>query len=187
MRFDTVDDYWELNSQVSGPVALLIAGLGPDDVARMREALGPMLEPFLGARRPRNPVARVGCARDLTSLLYRGPYASLPYLRSAQTLIGQITIQKTLATSGVEERDGDRDREDDRWDGAPQRAEAHDVRLELGREVGVVEVPAEQQHSRPPTSEIAAAYTTVPSVVSRSGRGSRSGTGGAPPSRARRG
>jgi hypothetical protein len=31
---------------VSGPLALLVSGLGADDVARIQDALRPMLEPF---------------------------------------------------------------------------------------------------------------------------------------------
>jgi ubiquinone/menaquinone biosynthesis C-methylase UbiE len=46
MRFDSFDEYWELQSQVSGPLALLVSGLGADDVARIQDALRPMLEPF---------------------------------------------------------------------------------------------------------------------------------------------
>jgi SAM-dependent methyltransferase len=46
MAFDSFDDYWELQSQVSGPLALLVSELGPDDVARVQDALRPMLEPF---------------------------------------------------------------------------------------------------------------------------------------------
>jgi SAM-dependent methyltransferase len=46
MRFDSFDDYWELQSQVSGPLALLVSDLGADEVARIQDGLRPMLEPF---------------------------------------------------------------------------------------------------------------------------------------------
>jgi SAM-dependent methyltransferase len=46
MRFDSFDDYWEIQSQVSGPLALVVSGLADDDVARVQDALRPLLEPF---------------------------------------------------------------------------------------------------------------------------------------------
>lgn len=46
MRFDDFDDYWDLQSQVSGPMALLISSLPADAVDAIRSSLEPMLAPF---------------------------------------------------------------------------------------------------------------------------------------------
>ncbi len=49
MHYDTFDEYWDLHSQVSGPIALLISTLGADDVDHIRMTLQPMLAPFESA------------------------------------------------------------------------------------------------------------------------------------------
>jgi ubiquinone/menaquinone biosynthesis C-methylase UbiE len=46
MHFDDFDDFWDMQSQVSGPIALLISSLADDDVERLRTTLEPMLAPF---------------------------------------------------------------------------------------------------------------------------------------------
>jgi ubiquinone/menaquinone biosynthesis C-methylase UbiE len=46
MHFDDFDDYWDLQSQVSGAIAVLISSLAGDDVDRIRTTLEPMLAPF---------------------------------------------------------------------------------------------------------------------------------------------
>ncbi len=45
-RFDDVDGYWNLQSEVAGPVAVLLASLSPDEVDEIRTALEPAVEPF---------------------------------------------------------------------------------------------------------------------------------------------
>jgi ubiquinone/menaquinone biosynthesis C-methylase UbiE len=45
-RFDDVDGYWNLQSQVAGPVAVLLASLPADAVQDIRTALEPAVEPF---------------------------------------------------------------------------------------------------------------------------------------------
>ena len=44
MSFTDFEDYWTLQSQVSGPNTLLIATLPPDDVAAVRRTMAPMLD-----------------------------------------------------------------------------------------------------------------------------------------------
>ena len=46
MGFSDFDDYWNLLSEVSGPLALFIASLPDEGVHGIRAALEPMLEPF---------------------------------------------------------------------------------------------------------------------------------------------
>lgn len=46
MRFDDLEDYWTLQTQVSGPLALFISSLPEDDIQTIRATLQPMLEPF---------------------------------------------------------------------------------------------------------------------------------------------
>jgi ubiquinone/menaquinone biosynthesis C-methylase UbiE len=46
MRFDGFDDYWNLQSAVSGPIALLIGTLSAGDVDAIKAALEPTLAPF---------------------------------------------------------------------------------------------------------------------------------------------
>lgn len=46
MRFDDVEDYWALQTQVSGPIALFISSLPAASVQAIRATLEPMLEPF---------------------------------------------------------------------------------------------------------------------------------------------
>ncbi len=46
MAFTDFEDFWTLQSEVSGPIALLIASLPPDDVAAIRRTLEPMLTDF---------------------------------------------------------------------------------------------------------------------------------------------
>jgi SAM-dependent methyltransferase len=45
-RFDDFDDYWNLQSEVAGPVAVLLASLPPDEVDAIKTALEPAVEPF---------------------------------------------------------------------------------------------------------------------------------------------
>jgi hypothetical protein len=46
MHFDDADDYWNLQTEVSGPLALFIAALPTDEQAAVRGSLLPMLERF---------------------------------------------------------------------------------------------------------------------------------------------
>jgi ubiquinone/menaquinone biosynthesis C-methylase UbiE len=46
MRFDGFDEYWNLQSEVAGPVALLIGTLSAGDVDAIKVALEPALAPF---------------------------------------------------------------------------------------------------------------------------------------------
>ena len=45
-RFDSFDDYWTVQSEVSGPLALLVSSLPDEQVRAVREKLEPMLAPF---------------------------------------------------------------------------------------------------------------------------------------------
>ena len=45
-RFEDFDHYWNVQSEVSGPFALLIASLPPADVDAIKSVLEPTLEPF---------------------------------------------------------------------------------------------------------------------------------------------
>ena len=45
-RFDDCDGYWNLQSEVAGPVAVLLASLAPEEVGEIRRALEPAVEPF---------------------------------------------------------------------------------------------------------------------------------------------
>jgi ubiquinone/menaquinone biosynthesis C-methylase UbiE len=46
MRYDGFDEYWEVQSTVSGPVAVLIGSLAAEDAAAIKAELEPMLVPF---------------------------------------------------------------------------------------------------------------------------------------------
>lgn len=41
-----VDDYWDFQTSVSGGIATFISSLPPDDVAKVREALGPLIAEY---------------------------------------------------------------------------------------------------------------------------------------------
>jgi ubiquinone/menaquinone biosynthesis C-methylase UbiE len=45
-RFDDFDGYWDLQREVAGPVAVLLASLPPDAIHDIRTALEPAVEPF---------------------------------------------------------------------------------------------------------------------------------------------
>lgn len=49
IRFADFEDYWALQSQVAGPIALLISSLPADAVDAIRAAVEPMLDPFRSA------------------------------------------------------------------------------------------------------------------------------------------
>jgi hypothetical protein len=46
MHFNSFDDYWGLQREVSGPVALLIQSLAAGEVDAIRASLEPIVEPF---------------------------------------------------------------------------------------------------------------------------------------------
>jgi ubiquinone/menaquinone biosynthesis C-methylase UbiE len=46
MRYENIDHYWNVQSSVSGPVAVLIASLPADEVDVIKAALDPALAPF---------------------------------------------------------------------------------------------------------------------------------------------
>jgi len=46
MRYDSVEDYWAMQTSLSGPVPALIASLAAAEVDSVRATLEPMLEPF---------------------------------------------------------------------------------------------------------------------------------------------
>src|SRR6266511_3518032 len=46
MRYDSFDEYWEVQSTVSGPLAVLIGSLAAEDVAAIKAVLEPTLAPF---------------------------------------------------------------------------------------------------------------------------------------------
>ena len=60
MRFDDFDDYWDVQSEVAGPLALLISSLPPDDVNAIRTTLEPMVAPFETGGRYEIPSLAVG-------------------------------------------------------------------------------------------------------------------------------
>jgi SAM-dependent methyltransferase len=45
-RYDSVDAYWTMQTAVSGPLAILISSLPPDDVAAIRSTLADAVAPF---------------------------------------------------------------------------------------------------------------------------------------------
>lgn len=45
-RFESVDDYWDFQSAVSGPIATVVAPLPNDEIAAIRAGLEPQLAPF---------------------------------------------------------------------------------------------------------------------------------------------
>lgn len=46
MRFDSIDEYWTLQTSLSGPVPALVASLDAAEIAAVRATLEPTLEPF---------------------------------------------------------------------------------------------------------------------------------------------
>ena len=46
MSFTDFEDFWSLQSEVSGPIALFMSSLPSDDVAAIRATLAPMLDAF---------------------------------------------------------------------------------------------------------------------------------------------
>ena len=46
MRYDSADEYWAVQSEVSGPLAMLLSSLPPGEVDAIRAALEPKLAPF---------------------------------------------------------------------------------------------------------------------------------------------
>ena len=46
MSFKDFDDFWTLQSEVSGPIALFVSSLSRDDVAAVRATLAPMLDRY---------------------------------------------------------------------------------------------------------------------------------------------
>ena len=46
MRFDSAEEYWAVQSEVSGPLAMLLTSLPPGEVDAIRAALEPKLAPF---------------------------------------------------------------------------------------------------------------------------------------------
>jgi len=70
VRFDDIDDYWNLQTEVSGPIALFISSLPQDSVQTIRATLEPMLEPFEvgdGYELPTLAIAVAATARSATS------------------------------------------------------------------------------------------------------------------------
>ncbi len=45
-HFDSLDDYWEVQSAVGGPIAVLLATLSEDERAAIRASLATVIEPF---------------------------------------------------------------------------------------------------------------------------------------------
>jgi len=48
-RFDSFDDYWGFQSEVAGPLAVIVRSLSPEDVDRLRSALEEAVAPFRSA------------------------------------------------------------------------------------------------------------------------------------------
>ena len=66
MRFSSVGDYWDLQSQVSGPIALLISSLPRDDAEAIHASLEPMLAPFASGDGYEVPSLAIGAAATKT-------------------------------------------------------------------------------------------------------------------------
>src|SRR6266540_7115793 len=60
MRYDSFDEYWEVQSTVSGPLAVLIGSLAAEDVAAIKADLEPTLAPFLSGDALSLPSLAVG-------------------------------------------------------------------------------------------------------------------------------
>ncbi len=45
-RYDSVDEYWDVQTAISGPVAVLVDGLPAEECAAIKETLASMVEPF---------------------------------------------------------------------------------------------------------------------------------------------
>jgi ubiquinone/menaquinone biosynthesis C-methylase UbiE len=45
-RYESLDDYWEIQSAIGGPIAVLAATLPADELAAIKATLGNMFEPF---------------------------------------------------------------------------------------------------------------------------------------------
>ena len=46
MRYDSLDDYWDVQSAIAGPLAVLVATLSNEERNAIRDTLGPMVAPF---------------------------------------------------------------------------------------------------------------------------------------------
>lgn len=62
MRFDGLDDYWDFQNAVAGPIALFMASIEEKERQAVRETLEPMLEPFKSDGGYSFPTQAVGVA-----------------------------------------------------------------------------------------------------------------------------
>lgn len=65
MTYRDFDEYWDMQSRLSGPIAVFISSLGPEDVAEVRETLRRLVEPFASGTScslPSNVVLGAGTA-----------------------------------------------------------------------------------------------------------------------------
>jgi ubiquinone/menaquinone biosynthesis C-methylase UbiE len=60
MFFTDVEDYWTLQTEVSGPIALLISSLPPADATAIRDTLVPMVDAFRSANGFEVPTFAIG-------------------------------------------------------------------------------------------------------------------------------
>jgi hypothetical protein len=65
MAFASFDDYWDLQSSVSGPIALLVSSLPAEDVVAIRSILEGMVASFRDGDRLVVPWHAVGVAAGL--------------------------------------------------------------------------------------------------------------------------
>jgi len=65
--YESFDDYWTIQTAVSGPLAVLISSLAQDEVAAIRSSLLTMLEPFESGGRYELPSLAIGAAARVSS------------------------------------------------------------------------------------------------------------------------
>jgi SAM-dependent methyltransferase len=64
-RYDSFDDYWNLQTAVAGPLAVFIESLTPDEVAAIRATLVSALAPFETGGRYEIPSLAIGAVANV--------------------------------------------------------------------------------------------------------------------------
>ena len=62
VRYESFEEYWTIQTTVSGPLAVLISSLSPDRVSAIRSALVPMVAPFESGGSYQFPSLAIGAA-----------------------------------------------------------------------------------------------------------------------------
>ena len=60
LRYDSLDDYWDVQSSISGPLAVVVASLSDDERAAIKATLEPMAAPFQSGDGYEFPTLAVG-------------------------------------------------------------------------------------------------------------------------------